>query len=96
MRINKQKRETIMKQIILSWLPTEESDEHYPNKHAILLTVGETGYHMTEWSLDRETIIKRNKVQGFTEQDRKDAGNFACFGYHFKSKKTKKETKCTH
>ena len=74
-------RETLtMKQIILSWLPSEENDEHYPNKHAILLTVGSKGYHKTDWLMNRETITKRNEKQGFTDADRLNANCFAMFG----------------
>jgi len=69
-----------MKQIVLSWLPSEESDEHYPNKRTILITVGSKGYHMTDWLMDRETITERNKVQGFTNADRLNAECFAMFG----------------
>ena len=79
MKTNRKGNET-MKRIVLSWLPSEENDEHYPNKRTILITVGSKGYHMTDWLMDRETITKRNKVQGFTDADRLNAECFAMFG----------------
>jgi|7_EtaG_2_1085326.scaffolds.fasta_scaffold68073_2 hypothetical protein len=62
---------------ITSWLATEDDDDVYPWKQAILITYGEGGYHKTEWMLRREDIIERNKVSGITEEDRIKAEGLA-------------------
>lgn len=65
------------KQIILSWLPTEDNDKVYPIKNVILLVEGEHGYNPSDWQMSREVITERNKMQGFNDADRIKAENFA-------------------
>jgi len=65
------------KQIILSWLPTEDNDKVYPIKNVILLVEGERGYNPSDWQMSREVITERNKMQGFNDADRIKAENFA-------------------
>ena len=41
---------------ILSWLPSQESDEYYPLKDVIIIEQGTSGYSETDWDMDKETI----------------------------------------
>ena len=69
--------ETHKGEVIQSWLPTQDSDEHYPLKDVVLIIVGESGYHETEWKKPKDMIIENNLVLDVTDDMRKDAESFA-------------------
>ena len=62
---------------VCSWLPTEDNDKYFPLKEVVIITVGEIGYHKTDWKLSKEDIIERNLVQGIDEEDRIIAEGYA-------------------
>ena len=71
----------VKKAKVLSWMPSQDSDVHYPEKDVVILTQGKTGYHATDWKMSREAVVERKRVQGLTEVDRERADHFSCFGY---------------
>lgn len=66
---------------IMTWLPTQESDEAYPVKNVVLIKIGETGYIETYLEISKERIIQNNLDFGFTERDRIRHDHFAMMGY---------------
>ena len=67
--------------MIMTWLPTQVSDEAYPVKKVVLIKIGETGYFETDLEISKESIIQNNLDSGFTERDRIRHDHFAIMGY---------------
>ena len=65
-------KQTIIGTIIKSWLPSEDSDTHYPQKRVVLIEVGEKGYCQTDWFWSKEMIIDDNNLFGITEEERQE------------------------
>ena len=66
---------------IMTWLPTEVSDEAYPIKNVVMIKVGQTGYFETRFKNSKDDIIQHNLDMGYTERDRIKHDHFAIMGY---------------